>query len=148
MNKTEEKYAWHLEIQKRDGRILAWYFEQLKFKLTSTIPGRRGIHYTPDFLIVLPDGSMMFDEVKGPFIREDAELKFLMAAELFPWFHWRMVQSTKDYSFKVLRDIPRRDLSGSKLSKADQRTAPTEQERIQGAGNNQLRRKESEGSGD
>jgi len=146
MNKTEERYAWHLEVRKREGRILAWHFEQLKLKLTSTIPGRRGIHYTPDFFIVLPDGTFMIDEVKGRFIREDAELKFLMAAELFPWFHWRMVQYTQDWSFKILRDIPRRDLSGPEFPKADGKIVEPEQDRISRSGRGELRRIDNKGS--
>ena len=149
MNKTEERYAWHLEVRKREGRILAWHFEQLKLKLTSTIPGRRGIHYTPDFFIVLPDGTFMIDEVKGAFIREDAMLKFLMAAELFPWFHWRMVQSAGGlggYSFQVIRDIPRSDLSGSKFPKADRKIVEPEQDRISRSGGGELRRIDNKGS--
>ena len=146
MNKTEEKYAWHLEVQKRKGEILAWHFEQVKFKLTSTIPGRRGIHYNPDFFIVLPDGSMRIDEVKGAFVREDAELKFIMAAELFPWFHWRMMQFTQDWSFKVLRDLPRRNLIGSELFQAHHETVEPAQERISGPGGGELRRKDRQRS--
>jgi hypothetical protein len=112
MNKTEEKWAWYLTSEKQAGRI-AWFgFEDATFRLTSKVAGVTRVSYTPDFLIVMPDGTIRIDEIKGGYIREDADLKFKMAAEKYPFFDWRMVQLKKDGDFHLIRFIPRRRLAG------------------------------------
>jgi len=107
VNKTEEQYAWMLEVEKREGLILSYGFEAITIRLTEPHPGVTRVSYTPDFFIVLQDGTVRIDEVKGPFIREDSDLKFKMAAERFPYFQWRMIQRTKREGFKVIRHIER-----------------------------------------
>ena len=50
-----------------------------------------GGSYTPDFLYILEDGSMVFCEVKGSKLQKnyrDARSKLRAAAELHPWFFW------------------------------------------------------------
>jgi hypothetical protein len=80
MNKTEQAYADHLESLVRAGELRRWYFEAVKFKL-----GPR-THYTPDFLVVFSDGRVEWHEVKGGFIREDAQLKMKWFVREFPEF--------------------------------------------------------------
>jgi hypothetical protein len=48
--------------------------------------------YSPDFMVIDPDGSVVFHEVKG-FWMDDARVKIKVAAEAFPWFHF--VAATK-----------------------------------------------------
>ena len=116
MNKIEEQYAWDLEIQKREGKILDWHFEQVKLQLTKKQPGQVAVTFLPDFFIVLADGTIRIDELKGGFVREDADLKFKLAAELFPFWEWRMLQIKKGER-KILRRIARRLQGGLGFSR-------------------------------
>ena len=58
-------------------------------------PARRrsadATRYTPDFLVELPGGLLELHEVKG-FWRDDARVKFKVAAELFPMFRFVAVK--------------------------------------------------------
>lgn len=86
MNKTEEAYAWVLELQKRAG-LLTWYaYEAITLKLAD------GVRYTPDFAVRTADGQLEFHEVKG-YMREDARIKLHVAASMFPFkffLAWRV----------------------------------------------------------
>ena len=69
MNKTEEKYAWLLEVRRRAGEITRYDFGKVTFKLGDDC------RYTPDFMVVRSDLVIEFHEVKGGFEREDAMVK-------------------------------------------------------------------------
>lgn len=73
MNKWEQQYLQHL--LSLPGVVSASY-EPLTLRLAD----RTG--YTPDFLVVMADGSVQFHEVKG-YSRDDAIVKFKVAAELY-----------------------------------------------------------------
>jgi hypothetical protein len=88
MNKTEAAYSRLLELRQRAGEIRAYKFESVKLRLA------KRTHYTPDFLVVLPDGTVEFHEVKG-FWRDDARVKIKVAAEAYPYFHFVAVQNKK-----------------------------------------------------
>lgn len=88
MNKTEAKYAMRLDLLQKAGEILSYRFEALKFRLADRT------FYTPDFLVVTPD-QIELHEVKG-FLEEDANVKWKMAAELFPEFKFLMIERKKD----------------------------------------------------
>jgi hypothetical protein len=75
-NKTEARFARHLEDVRVLGGIREYGFERIKFRLA----GRT--FYTPDFDVVQHDGSMMCFEVKG-FWRDDARVKIKVAADKF-----------------------------------------------------------------
>ena len=77
MNKTEKAYADHLERLKHAGDIVWYEFESIKFKLGDKT------FYTPDFVVMRPDGLLEVHEVKG-FWRDDARVKIKVAAERFP----------------------------------------------------------------
>lgn len=78
MNGTEHAYSQRLELRKRAGEI-AWYaFEAIKLRLADNTS------YTPDFFVMLSNGDLECHEVKG-FMREDANVKIKVAAELFPF---------------------------------------------------------------
>ena len=147
MNKTEERYAWFLEVEKRQGKILEWNFEQVRLQLTKPKTGVKIVTYTPDFLVVLPDGFMRIDEVKGGFIREDSDVKWKLASELFPWFEWRMVQLKRGSSqVDLIRWIPRR--IGGEFSQTHDRIVETQRVWVSGSGGCELQRQGSPGHQD
>lgn len=78
MNRTEAAYAGLLEGLKREGEILFYVFESVKFKLA------RNTHYTPDFMVVRADGVTEFHDVKG-FMTDDANAKIKITADRFPF---------------------------------------------------------------
>lgn len=87
MNKTERAYSEILEGLRLAGKVAWWAFEAVTFKLAADT------RYTPDFLVMLPDGEMECHEVKG-FWRDDARVKIKVAAAMFP-FQFLAVSKTK-----------------------------------------------------
>ncbi len=150
MNKTEERYAWELLVKQRAGEILDFKFEQLVFRLTRPQPGMKIVSYTPDFCVVLQDGTVRFDEVKGGYVREDADLKFKLASDLFPWFGWRMISLRPHQDVKILRDVPRRvpRLPDGRVPETDDGVLDPEKVGVQGSGRGELRREGSKGHQD
>jgi hypothetical protein len=92
MNKTERRYANHLDMLKRQGVVLWWAFEAVKLKLAPNT------HYTPDFLVLRP-GGFEFHEVKG-FWRDDARVKIKVAAVMFP-IPFLAVRWAKGWQYEV-----------------------------------------------
>lgn len=86
MNKTEAAHAADLEMQKRVGDILDYRFQPLRLKLAPDCT------YEPDFLVLLKDKTIEFQEIKGGFITDDALVKVKVAAQMFPWFAFRLFQ--------------------------------------------------------
>ncbi len=84
MNQTEAKYAQLLDLRQKAGEILWWEFEGITLKLADDT------RYTPDFDVMLPDGSIECHETKG-FWRDDALVKIKVAAKQFP-FKFRSFQ--------------------------------------------------------
>jgi hypothetical protein len=92
MNRTEAAYAEHLERIK--GTVIAWYrFEGVKLRLADNT------FYTPDFAVMLMDGTMECHEIKG-FWRDDAKVKIKVAAEMYP------------FRFLALKAKPKKDGGG------------------------------------
>lgn len=81
MNKLEARYADALNAR---GDVALWMYEAVKFRLAD------GAYYTPDFLVVLKDGTVEIHETKG-FLREAARVRVKVAARLYP-FPFRMVK--------------------------------------------------------
>ncbi|MFH1184694.1 MAG: hypothetical protein V1755_06600 [Chloroflexota bacterium] len=94
MNKTEAAWASLLDWHKSDGRVLDWWFEPFKMKLAEADPKtHRAMGFTPDFVVVLPDGWPWVVEIKGRHVWGDAEVKFKAAAERYgAVFHFVMLQ--------------------------------------------------------
>lgn len=94
-SQTEARYAAVLEEEKRTGLILDYWYEPIKglYLAPKTT-------YTPDFLVQVwqsPDHrTLVFHEVKGPFIREKDLIKAKVAARLYPCFRFLLVQWTGD----------------------------------------------------
>lgn len=87
MNKTEAKYADLLEMRKKAGNIIDYYFEPMGLKLAGNT------FYHPDFLVVFPD-HFELHECKG-FWRDDAKVKIKVAADKFKWFKFIVVKYVK-----------------------------------------------------
>lgn len=77
-NKTEAAYMALLEARKRAGEILWYQFEGITLKLADDT------RYTPDFFVLMADGSLECHETKG-FWRDDARVKIKVAASMFPF---------------------------------------------------------------
>lgn len=85
MNATEAAYELVLRQQLHAGGI-AWYaFETLKLRMADKT------FWTPDFAVLMPDGSLELHEVKGHW-EDDARVKVKVVAELFPFFDVKLVK--------------------------------------------------------
>ncbi|TAI99824.1 DUF1064 domain-containing protein [Pectobacterium versatile] len=78
MNKTEAAYSQHLEIMKQAGKVLWYRFEGVKLRLADST------FYSPDFAVMLSDGTLEMHEVKG-FWQDDARVKIKVAADMYPF---------------------------------------------------------------
>lgn len=86
MNRTEAAYAAEvMEPRLRAGDLVGWTFEGIKLRLAD------GTWYTPDFVALTASGHIECHEVKGH-LREAAGVRFNVAAEAYPWMHFRMVR--------------------------------------------------------
>jgi len=79
MNTLEAAYAKALDGRKLNGEVADWWFESMKFKLADKT------WYTPDFIVVLADGTLQIHETKG-FMMEDAAIKLKITSALY-WAH-------------------------------------------------------------
>jgi hypothetical protein len=77
MNRTEASYGARLELLKGAGEVVWYRFEGLKFRLADST------FYTPDFAVMLADGTLEAHEVKGHWT-DDARVKIKVAAEMYP----------------------------------------------------------------
>jgi hypothetical protein len=93
MNKTEAAYAAHLADRQYAGEVVWFLFEGVKFRLADNT------FYTPDFSVMLADGSLEAHEVKGHW-QDDARVKIKVAADRFP------------VRFIAVRALPKRDGGG------------------------------------
>lgn len=78
LNKTEQRYADHLESRKVRGEILYYAFDSLKFRLADKT------FYTPDFIVMKANGEIEIHEVKGHW-EDDARVKIKVAASMHPF---------------------------------------------------------------
>jgi hypothetical protein len=78
MNKTEAEYGRLLELRRQAGEVLWYLFEGVKLRLADNT------FYSPDFSVMLADGTLEMHEIKG-FFMEDAKVKVKVAAERFPF---------------------------------------------------------------
>lgn len=97
MNKLESRYAAHLERERHAGRVSAYYFEALKFRLADKT------WYSPDFMVLRPDGMLELHECKGGFMEEDANVKLKVTSEVYWMYPVFLVKEVRG-AF-VLREI-------------------------------------------
>ncbi len=93
MNKTEALYASHLDIQRRDGVILNWWWDAITLKLG------HDCRYRTDFLVQLPDGEMQLHETKGH-MEDDALVKLKTCRASFP-FRLFLVRKAKQGAWNI-----------------------------------------------
>ena len=95
MNKTEAKYAGELEAKKLAGEIVGYWFEPFSLRLSSP-PAGQPARYTPDFMVLYPDGETHLEDVKanGP---DDfaAIVRIKCAAEMYPLWRFRIVRQRR-----------------------------------------------------
>lgn len=94
MNRTEQAYANHLELEKIQGRVSWFKFEGIKFRLADAT------FYSPDFAVLLSNGELEIHEVKG-FWQDDARVKIKIAAELYPMRFIAVQYKNKQWSREV-----------------------------------------------
>lgn len=82
MNKTEARYAEYLKQKKISGEIADYWFGCIKFKIAD-----KACWYTPDFLVIKPDGLVELHEVKGAkaIFQDDAKVKTKCCASTYPF---------------------------------------------------------------
>lgn len=85
MNRTEAAYSLILEAKKRAFEVDRWEREGI------TLRWPDGMTYTADFVIWGPPGITLL-EAKGPWIEQDALVKFRAARAHWPEFAFEMWQ--------------------------------------------------------
>jgi len=88
MNKLEKAYRDYLFMQQRAGKVHSYKFESCKFRLADNT------WYTPDFLVIMPDGQVELHETKG-FWEDDARVKIKVFAEAYPEYVVRAITLNK-----------------------------------------------------
>jgi hypothetical protein len=96
MNKWEAAFAERLEMFRLEGSIIDWKYESIRFRLAANTT------YTPDFFLITKD-AIEFIEIKGQ-RHSTGMAKFKIAAEMYPWAVWKMVEKTK-LGWKTIMDI-------------------------------------------
>jgi len=79
--KTEYEEAWETELRKMP-EVDGYLFERIKLKLADNT------FYTPDFFVMMADGTIEFHEVKGSWKapgQDDSKVKIKVAAEQYKW---------------------------------------------------------------
>lgn len=94
MNKTEARYQEMLEERRVLGTIAHHAYQLLTVRLGDDL------RYTPDFVVILPDGVIELHEVKGGFVRDDARVKLLATAAQLP-FVCKLAQFTKSDGWRI-----------------------------------------------
>jgi hypothetical protein len=84
-SKTEAEYAAVLHARYIIGEIQSYMYSPIKLRLADNTT------YTPDFFVVNKEGYIEMHEVKG-FWRDDARVKIKVAANIYTWFTFVVVQ--------------------------------------------------------
>ena len=81
MNKTEERFAQMLELERHAGKVQWWKFEAIKLMLA------KNTSLTVDFAVLPDTGILTMIDVKGSkaMVTDDARAKMKIAAELYPF---------------------------------------------------------------
>lgn len=79
MNKSEKLHSLLLDERIALGEVAAYWFESVKLRLADKT------WLCPDFLVMLSDGTLQFEEVKGH-MEDDSAVKLKVAARLYPQF--------------------------------------------------------------
>lgn len=90
MNKSETAYS---ELLTADPDVYRWWFEPFTVRLSHPPEGQPAT-YTPDFLVLMSDGTTYVDDVKAPGKWDDKAgiVRLKCASELFPLWTWRIAR--------------------------------------------------------
>lgn len=102
MNKTEERFAQHLELERHTGRVQWWKFEGIKLMLA------KNTSLTVDFAVLPDTGILTMIDVKGAkaLFTDDARAKMKIAADTYPFvFKVAYPQSKADGGGWVIEEI-------------------------------------------
>lgn len=87
-SKLERDWAGQLVLMRRGGLLEHWVHQGISVRLAD------GARYTPDFLVITREREVELHEVKG-FMREAANVRLKVAAQLYPWFKFVLVRRGK-----------------------------------------------------
>ena len=92
-NKTEAKYEAELMVE--PGVVRVW-FEPFTIRISHPESGQPA-RYTPDFMVLMEDGTTYIDDVKPPGNIDDkaSGVRIKACAELFPLWIFRIVKAKR-----------------------------------------------------
>lgn len=97
MNKTEREFSMLLTSWVSQKKLIEWVHEGV------TLRWADGMTYTPDFWTAAPSGLHILYECKGPYIEEDALIKFRAArdkwGEYFEFRFWQKRDGWRELEF-------------------------------------------------
>ena len=79
MNKTERLYADILDLKKKSGEVIEYWFEEINLRLSDNC------FYKADFFVLMASGQLEVHETKGGYVTDDALVQIKAAAEKFPF---------------------------------------------------------------
>lgn len=93
MNSAESKYAAMLDGLVAVGDVAWWRFEPFSLRLTECDKGQPA-RYTPDFLVLMPDGVTFLDDLKTRRGFDDPAslVRIKVAADQYPLWRFRIVR--------------------------------------------------------
>ena len=92
MNKTEARYAEHLELLKSNGQIINWQFEPFGLRLST-----EKCFYHPDFFVTYNDVFEVHEvkafnrKAKAPLVKDDSLVKIKVASTVFQYWVFKIV---------------------------------------------------------
>ncbi|HTG26069.1 MAG TPA: DUF1064 domain-containing protein [Reyranella sp.] len=99
MNKMEASYGELLEQRRIRGEVASYAFEAVKLKLAPLT------FYTPDYRVILVDGTEEYHEVKG-FWEDDARVKIKTAAVIHDCYVFRSVTRDRKTKGWKIEEVP------------------------------------------
>jgi hypothetical protein len=93
-SKLEAEYAQRLDLLKRAGEIIEYHHKGIRLRIGASGESTSLAWYSPDFMVILPDGTIRLDEVKGRWM-EAAKVRIRAAAEFYPYFHFLAIQKKR-----------------------------------------------------
>jgi len=100
MTQTEKRYANVLQAMLNNGEIARFDFEPERLVIGPNTA------YTPDYRVMLADGSIVMVEVKPRNYQkipnqDKSAVKIKVAAEMHPYIFWRVVETDVKGTFKM-----------------------------------------------
>lgn len=102
MNKTEERFAQMLELERHAGKVQWWKFEAIKLMLA------KNTSITVDFGVLPDTGILTMIDVKGSkaMVTDDARVKMKVAAEMYPFVFKFAYPRAKGEGWEIEEIVP------------------------------------------